>query len=1081
MSEPPKRPRQDVTVFDVTNNRDERVPAEEATAGFREGRYRVRPGEVDVLAPDGTPGTIDASELQQLVEAGGRIASPDDAAQAQYERENEGAAGALRVAGEGAVRAIPFVGEPLLEAAGDSAEEQWRGQRAHPYIGMGGEIASIAAQIALTRGAGAGAGTARLAELAELAEGARAAETTAWGARAGEALYAGREAQQAARAGETVAALDANIPLVTPTPGVATVAHGIPAAERATAAAPGVDFVPAVREAVAPGSADAVATMPGRAGVVAPEELFLSEDQIGTRAFGASRTAEAPIPVRTGRHEAATGAVTVPEQQALDAFDAVQAASEEFPGQRAAIAAQESMSEIAPQGPALREFPQLAPSQGNEIVGGIATRPGMGRVEMPIVTAEMLAPARTAAIEAGVPVLGREALAVEEAMVAGNRAGFADVLRNVAQYHPYNLSESLGVADAFGAGRAGRAAGAAASGALEGGIYGASNYVNQSMLEDQPLTAEGLAMAVGEGALFGGGANLALHGVGGLVGAGRRASAAAAERFSPSFAAAMREGNVLRYAADRSAVSALQPRGSSLEKLGNRFVRNADGVAERGGMGNVLGVGRMLNAEGIMQGAPGLETIATRLGEMNQRTGQAIGSMARQSAERGALVDLGRLRSGVNDIARGLESTGLRSSEVLGSKVRREFAAALAGERMTAVELHELRQAVDQQLRNSWGQAAGQAQSPIVDQLKAMRRLMEDELEATIARSGNDLAAAYKPAKQLYGQGIWAEREARHAMAANMATRNSPLASLVSGAGAASIFGGVSPQALAVGFLTGSVHRWVKEHGAALAASGLSAVLKAGALNRVANVVRNNAVRSVKDAFATAARAGVVRMAAQRPLSDKQFQTTATSLYALSHDPEASLAAGAALAPIQQSAPSAGLAAQQVQAARLQYLANLIPGAQAPDSLSALVAIRSATPAQVAQFGKAFAIAQDPSVYLQSFADHTITAETTAHMRALWPATFGTMLQTLQSELETRNEPLSPAMRRTVAVMLGQQPVDQSPAYIMLMQANYGTQATQGGQPQAASGAPAIDNVAERSMTGPQATEARIAAGGPGS
>lgn len=1081
MSEPPKRPRRDVTVFDVANDRDARVDPNEATQGFREGRYRVRPGEVDVLAPDGTPGTVDAGELQQMIEAGGRIASPDDAAQAQYERENEGAGGALRVAGEGAVRAIPFVGEPLLEAAGDSSEDQWRGQRSHPYIGMAGEIASIGAQIALTRGMGAGASTARLAELAEAAEAARAAETTAWGARAGEALYAGREAQQAARAGEAVAALDANIPLVTPVPGVATVANGIPTAQRATRAAGGLgDVVPTIQEAVAPGSADAMATMPGRAGVVAPEELFLSEDQIGTRAFGASPTAEAAVPIRIGRHEASTGTITAPEQQALDAFDAIHP-SEEFPGQRAAIAAQESMAELAPQGPTINSrVPPLAP-QGSEIAGGIRTRPGMGRVEMPVVTPEMLAPARTAAIEAGVPVLGREALAIEDAMVAGNRAGFADTLRSVAQYHPYNLSESLGVADAFGAGRAGRAAGAAASGALEGGVYGASNYVNQSMLEDEPLTAEGLAMAVGEGALFGGGANLALHGVGGLVGAGRQASAAAAERFSPSFAQAMREGNVLRYAADRAAVSALRPRTSSLEKLGNRFVQNAEGVAVRGGELNTNAVGRMLNAEGIMQGAPGLETIATRLGELNGRTGHAIGNMARQATERGSLVNLERLRSDVDRIAGSLESSGLRSSELLGHKVRREFAAALAGERMTAVELHELRQAVDQQLRNSWGQAAGQSQSPIVEQLKAMRRSMEDELEATIGRAGADLGAAYKPAKQLYGQGIWAEREARHAVAANMATRNSALPSLISGAGAASIFGGVSPQALAVGFLTGAVHRWVKDHGAALAASGLSAVLKGNALNRVAGAVRSNAVRSVKDAFATAARVGVVRAAASRPLSDKQFQETATSLYALSHDPEATLAASQPLQGIQASAPSAGLAAQQVQVTRLQYLANLLPGAQAPDPLSALVAIRSATPAQMAQFGKAFAIAEDPSTYLQSFADHTITAETTAHMRALWPATYGTMAQELMTQLESRNEPLSPGMRRTVSVFMGQQPVDQSPAYIMLMQANYGTQPTQGGQPQAASGAPAIDGVAERALTGPQATEARIAAGGPGS
>lgn len=1059
MSDP--RPQQTVDVHNVDTGRDERVAPDMATRGFAAGVYRVRPGELRVLAPDGTPGTVDANELQQLVEAGGRLASDDDIAQARFEREHGGVGSALTAGAQGAARGLlPFgIGEGLLELAGSDSEAQSRYQRASPVTSVVGEVAGAVVPALLTGGESAAARGA--VEGAEVANAVRGAEAVGEAANVARAAEAGSVAARA---------------------GVPTAVQGIPAAQRITRAEGALgDIVPTVQEVVSAGASEARATMPGRAGIVAPEELFLSEDAIGTRAFGASRTAEAPIPVRIGRYEADTGAVTVPEQRALEAFDAVH--PEEFPGQRAAIAAQESMAEAYPQGPVLRTRPTLPEPPGTDIAGGITPRPGFERVEMPVVTPEMLAPARTAAVEAGVPPLGREALAVEEALTTGNRMGFADALRSAARYHPYNLASEGGAAlgDAFGASRLGRAAGTAAQGALEGSVYGASNYVNQSMLEDQSLTAEGLAMAVGEGALFGGGANLALHGASGIVGVGRRAGAAAAERFSPSFAQAMREGNVLRYAADRAAVSALQPRTSSLEKLGNRFVQNAEGVAERGGIGNVLGVGRMLNAEGIMQGAPGLETIATRLGELNGRTGQAIGNMAQQATERGALVNMAAPRGAVESIASQLEATGLRSNEVLASKLRREFAVALAGERMTAVELHELRQAVDQQLRNSWGQAAGQAQSPITEQLKAVRRALEAELEATIARGGSDLAAAYKPAKALYGQGVWAEREARHAIAANMATRNSPLSSLVSGAGAASIFGGVSPQALAVGFLTGSVHRWVKEHGAALAASGLSAVLKANALNRVAGVVRTNAVRSVKEAFGNAARASVVRAAATRPLSDRQFQTTATNLYALAHDPEATLAASQPLQAIQASAPSAGLAAQQVQAARLQYLASLLPGATAPDPLSALLAIRSATPAQVAQWSKAWAIAKDPSTYLESFADHAITAETTAHMRALWPATYGTMLQELQSQLETRNEPLSPGMKRTVAIFMGQQPVDQSPAYVMLMQANYGTQPTQGGQPQAASGAPAIDGVAERALTGPQAAEARIAAGGPGS
>lgn len=814
---------------------------------------------------------------------------------------------------------------------------------------------------------------------------------------------------------------------------------GVEAAELAGGVARGAEAINAARGAEA-----AVAGVRGAEGVnaVRGAEAAATGTEAALTGERVAGVAEAAVP---GAGEAAANpaalmteagpvelAANTPAGQAVAAFDAAHA-------------------------PALAA---AAPAEGASIATAIAP------------DAAALIPARTAAIEAGVAPLGREALAVEEALTTGNRAGFMEGVQQAARFHPYNLASEAGARAGamLGESGLGRAAGSAVQGAVEGSVYGASNYVNQSMLHDEPLTAEGLAMAVGEGALFGGGANLALHGVGGLVGATRRALPSAS--LTQSFEQTM----------NRSAVRALHPTGSAYTRLAERFVPGEAGqAAARGGMRNVDDMGAFLIKEGLFESPrgimpPSIQEIAQRLETKMTEAGIAVVSPVRAAEQAGVRVAPAQLRTEIRRHAAELRSSPLASVRAQGERLEAEFAMLSDFERPT--NFHRMRQDFDAKARFEKG---NQAHNATVAMYQDFRRAAQKDLQAAVDAASPELGAAYRVANDRFGKLAWANGAAQKAVGRNLAGSNLPLGSLISGAGAGALFGGVSPQALAVGFLSGALHKWVKENGAALATSGLSAMMKANTLNRVANAVRSNAVRSVRDAFATAARVGVVRAAASRPLSDKQFQETATSLYALSHDPEATLAASQPLQGIQASAPSAGLAAQQVQAARLRYLANLLPGAQAPDPLSALVAIRSATPAQMAQFGKAFAIAKDPSTYLQSFADHTITAETTAHMRALWPATYGTMAQELMTQLESRNEPLSPGMRRTVSVFMGQQPVDQSPAYIMLMQANYGTQPTQGGQPQAASGAPAIDGVAERALTGPQATEARIAAGGPGS
>lgn len=846
------RPNRLVRVRDISTGKERDVAPEEATAGFAQGRFGMRRGqEVRIIDADGNPGTIDAEHLGNSIEQHGtRIASDDDFESARFRREHDDLAGAATAAGQGFVReALPFgVGEELLDVAGSDSNRQRMYQDVAPVSSTLGSIGGAIIPLALSGGESAVARGA-----VEGAEAVRAAEGVVAGAEA--AADVARVGGLPVRSGATLA----GVPLAPPSYAVApirAVGGAAEAAPEVLAAGRGIGEVRAGNTLVG-GNSQAAEEARRAVGLGVERSRFDVDSMADTLA-------------------------ATPEERALRSFDEMHPISEEFPGQRQAIAIQEMQAEATPQGAALRERPALAPSQGTEVGGAVPTRPGMERVEFTIEppTPQQMIPARTAAIEAGVPALSQEALMAEEAMTAGDRLAFSDIVRSSARAvsAPVRGITALGEGASELAG--GGIRGALAQGAVEGSIYGASNYVNQSMLEDQPLTAEGLAMAVGEGALFGGGANLALHGVGGLVGAARRGMA------NPNMV-----GSFERFM-NRSAVGALHPNKGAYKNLLNRFVPGEAGqAAARGGMRNVDDMGAFLIKEGLFQSPsgiapPSIQQIAERIQPKLTEAGIAVSAPIQATERAGVRVTPTHLRAAIKTEADRLMTSPLASTRARGKALRDEFASLSDHERPS--NFHRMRQEFDAKAKFERNNTA---HNDTIDSYKAFRRAAQQDLQAAVDSAASRglipplSGQSLRDANLRFGRLAWADKAAREAVAANLAGTNLPLGSLISGTGAAALFGGVSPKALAVGFLSGAVHRWVKENGAALAASGLSAMLKANTLNRVAVAVRSNAVRSVKDAFATAARTGVVRAAASRPLSDKQFQEAATSLYALAHDP----------------------------------------------------------------------------------------------------------------------------------------------------------------------------------------------------
>lgn len=142
------------------------------------GAAAAQTGRVPVRAPDGTIGSVPASELSALPE-GAEVLTPEDVRKAALEEKYGGTGGEAAAAGLGAARgatfglldpaAIKLAGAFGSHGAGERTREALSGYKeANPIASTGGELVGAAAPVLLSGGAGAGA------EGLSLARGARA-------------------------------------------------------------------------------------------------------------------------------------------------------------------------------------------------------------------------------------------------------------------------------------------------------------------------------------------------------------------------------------------------------------------------------------------------------------------------------------------------------------------------------------------------------------------------------------------------------------------------------------------------------------------------------------------------------------------------------------------------------------------------------------------------------------------------------------------------------------------------------------------------------------------------------------------
>ena len=149
-----------------------------------------------------------------------------------------------------------------------------------------------------------------------------------------------------------------------------------------------------------------------------------------------------------------------------------------------------------------------------------------------------------------------------------------------------------GIAEGGGAARA--IAGATASGAIEGGIQNVGSYLSDVALDNKPLSAEGFVGALGQGALFGGGA------AGGLAGIER--GTIAARRMFPKLAGGGKEAAQIAEETFHAKADDLLKAGDELEtvgrdQLGDLRLRNAELRLEKMKLAGVTDPAKLRRAE----------------------------------------------------------------------------------------------------------------------------------------------------------------------------------------------------------------------------------------------------------------------------------------------------------------------------------------------------------------------------------------------------------------------------------------------------------------------------------------------------
>lgn len=504
----------------------------------------------------------------------------------------------------------------------------------------------------------------------------------------------------------------------------------------------------------------------------------------------------------------------------------------------------------------------------------------------------------------------------------------------------------------------------AASGAVEGALYGAGSTISEAALGDETLTGEKLVAGMGHGALVGGALGAAFGGVSGAFSRGRSKLAdvvaeregAAAARMGGDVAEGSLKARFGEWAQDQADINLLKGLGLNKSKM-EQIERLAPGGRSR--------VSRLLaddieRSTGKTLGVHGTEEINAlaerRLGELERSKLASIKSLdaAKAAAPLPEVLDkrafdelvVKNIPEAMREEFRGkVAISGATMNEVpvlplakdsvkpvidLMSEVRDSL-----GKGTTFKDWYEARKLIDGKINFAKTNA-----SPALENMRAYRAIFEDEFEkageAAAAAKGESFAQQWKADKALQQAYIYAKEGTGNKLAAQAANNSFSLGPTIASIANTAAFGAPAGIASAV------LGRIAKERGDMISAdlwrraSGLSGVQHAVARvdsqvnNGVQKLLGSAAPKSAIPKLPTYGAADPIRSAATYAATRK---TERENYYAEANDIRMSAARPGALteriaenlAPYAGSAPKAVAAASATAVRGVTFLASKLP------------------------------------------------------------------------------------------------------------------------------------------------------------
>ncbi|HEX9052186.1 MAG TPA: hypothetical protein VF841_16780 [Anaeromyxobacter sp.] len=539
--------------------------------------------------------------------------------------------------------------------------------------------------------------------------------------------------------------------------------------------------------------------------------------------------------------------------------------------------------------------------------------------------------------------------------------------------------------------------GAAASGALEGGLYSASDVANRAVLGDPGLTAEVAMRQVGLGTLIGGG-------LGALGGYARKFAADHAEQWS---------GDLRDFAADRT-----------MKSLGGIQSDRAD-LVKRYGEAGYLQMMREIGESSYKPVGPFTTPQVSHGigGTMMDDAWTAMKSEMAKAGQAGTTVSgdelLGRLRGIVGE----LDGNPWAASAV--SKMEAvvdRYSRGLAGKALSVEDVHALRKEVSDAIGFSRG-AVDFDSNLTKGAMHDFRNAMSDSIEDALQRSSVG-SEAWKAANRQYQLGAIVQKLAQRGI--NRAEGNnivSPtelltgLASGVLGGGAEAAQGeggGLLGRALGQGLIGTAATALVRRQGSHVLA--WLGVRGASALEKLATGVESEVGDAVERAFAGAG--GFAAAKTADLFTPENFSERSAEINQFAADPQKALAAlsdptlDRFIAPVMD----------QVRGRVAGAVATLSGRIPRYDVTGPLDPVYQPSRSELSALNRTAEIARDPMAVLAHLGEGSLTPDHVQALDAIWPA-YGQLIRMKALERVghalSKHETVSPRLRAGLGVLLG--------------------------------------------------------------